>query len=215
MMWPGVYRAVVLSTSDPQSAGRVRLQVPQVSGAAPSTWAPPVQTGGRVPAVGEVVSVLYQGADASYPVYLPPAPLPYTPPDPPAWQVQSGVVLGGITLGNGTVSSRYLVDGHVVRWAVLITWGSSTTASPSAAITIPVPVTQDPDSGMRWVGSTLINPGGGAAFKPGSAWLLPGSTTAAIEALRTSDLSYEPFSTASVTIASGGWVSMQMTYDKA
>jgi hypothetical protein len=72
MTWPGVYRAVVVSTSDPQTKGRVRLQVPQVSGTALTGWSMPAQSGGATPGVGQVVWVLYEGGDPSYPVYLPP-----------------------------------------------------------------------------------------------------------------------------------------------
>lgn len=72
MTWPGIYRGVVVSAADPLGSGRVRLQVPQVSGDAPTAWAPPAQAGGAVPAVGQLVWVLYEAGDASYPVYLPP-----------------------------------------------------------------------------------------------------------------------------------------------
>lgn len=212
MTWPGAYRAVVLSTTDPQNAGRVRLQVPQVSGTAP-TWASPAQDAGRGPAVGDVVWVVYQGGDASYPLYIPAAPAPYSPP---AWQVQNApVVGGGLTLGNGAAVSRYQVDGHVVRWTLLITWGSTTTGSPTSAVTATVPVAQDPASGTRWVGSVLINPGGGQPFLPGAVWLFPGTTSAQLFPQRAADLAYVPFSVASLTVASGGWLTANLTYDRA
>lgn len=72
MMWPGVYQAVVTSTADPLAGGRVRLRVPQVSGQAVTGWAPPAQDGGKRPRVGQRLFVMFQGGDASYPVYLPP-----------------------------------------------------------------------------------------------------------------------------------------------
>lgn len=209
MNWPGLYQGVVLSTADPQNGGRVRLQVPQVSGSAPTAWAPAAQQGSALPAVGSLVWVMYQGGDPSYPVYIPPvAPTPL-------WQVDAAPVLGGMTLGNGSISSRYLVDGYTVAWSVQILWGSTTTASPSAAITITPPVAPDPGSGGRWLGDVLINPAGGAAWKPGGAWLIVPSTTASIEAIRVSDVAYQPFSVAGITMASGGWVSMNMRYDRA
>lgn len=72
MTWPGVYRAVVLTAADPLNGQRVRLQVPQVSGDAATGWSPPAQSGGALPAVGQVVWVMYEAGDPSYPVYLPP-----------------------------------------------------------------------------------------------------------------------------------------------
>ncbi|WP_032916700.1 phage baseplate assembly protein V [Streptomyces rimosus] len=65
----GTYQAVVAGTTDPQRRGRVRLQVPQVSGGAMTLWAEPAVRG-RVPAVGETVWVTYEGGDESRPVYL-------------------------------------------------------------------------------------------------------------------------------------------------
>ncbi|GHB52498.1 hypothetical protein GCM10010331_45150 [Streptomyces xanthochromogenes] len=69
-MSTATYQAVVASTSDPLARGRVRLQVPQLSGAATQCWARPAFAGTRVPAVGEQVWVLYEGGDTSQPVYL-------------------------------------------------------------------------------------------------------------------------------------------------
>lgn len=70
----GIYPAVVISTSDPRGRGRVRLQVPSVSGTAVSGWAAPAAAGGRLPAVRERIWVVYQQGDPSHPVYLPPMP---------------------------------------------------------------------------------------------------------------------------------------------
>ncbi|MFH9606852.1 phage baseplate assembly protein V [Streptomyces sp. NPDC017448] len=82
MSTEGLRQARVISTADPLNHGRVRLQVPQVSGSAATGWAPPIQSGGRIPAVGETVWVAYQGGDASYPAYIPPLPAPPVPPEP-------------------------------------------------------------------------------------------------------------------------------------
>ncbi|MFJ2113939.1 phage baseplate assembly protein V [Streptomyces sp. NPDC087850] len=67
----GTYQAVVSNTTDPQERGRVRLQVPQVSGAATQSWARPAFDGTRVPAVGEDVWVFYEGGDPARAVYMP------------------------------------------------------------------------------------------------------------------------------------------------
>ncbi len=66
----GTYQALVSNTTDPQKRGRVRLQVPQVSGAATQAWARPAFDGTRVPAVGEDVWVFYEGGDTARPVYM-------------------------------------------------------------------------------------------------------------------------------------------------
>ncbi|MFJ1700390.1 phage baseplate assembly protein V [Streptomyces sp. NPDC088252] len=83
----GLSQGKVVSTADPLGQRRVRLQIPQVSGRAVSGWAPPVQAGGRLPAVGEMVWIAYQGGDESYPAYLPPLPAPPAP-FPPLVSVQ-------------------------------------------------------------------------------------------------------------------------------
>lgn len=209
MTWPGAYQGVIVSTADPQGAGRVRLQVPQVSGTALTPWAAPAQQGAGTPAVGQVVWVVYQGGDPSYPVYIPPVP------PVPVWQTDSSAVIGGMTLGSGTVVSRYLVEGHVVHWAVVLTWASDTTASPSSAITVSAPVTPDAGSGMRWVGSVMFSLNNGGVWRSGGAWMLSGTTAVNIEAQRASDLGYVTFSTAALNFSSGGWISMTMRYDKA
>lgn len=73
MNWPGAYLGSVVSTADPTGNGRVRLQVPQVSGTAVTGWAYPATSGGtNTPTVGQLVWVMYQGGDPSYPVYVPP-----------------------------------------------------------------------------------------------------------------------------------------------
>lgn len=66
----GTYQALVSNTTDPEKRGRVRLQVPQVSGISTQSWARPAFDGTRVPAVGEDVWVFYEGGDAARPVYM-------------------------------------------------------------------------------------------------------------------------------------------------
>jgi hypothetical protein len=75
----GVYAAVVVTAADPRSRGRVRVQVPGVSGTAVTGWVEPAVAGGRLPVVREPVWVLYQQGDVSYPLYLPSLPRPELP----------------------------------------------------------------------------------------------------------------------------------------
>lgn len=82
MSQTGIYRGVVRTTADPTGSGRVRLQVPQVSGTALTGWVAPIQSGGAPPSVGQQVWVFYEGGDVSYPVYVPPIPVAPVPMPP-------------------------------------------------------------------------------------------------------------------------------------
>lgn len=137
----GLYQGRVVHASDPQGKRRVRLQVPQVSGSAVSGWAPPVQTGGRIPAVGEMVWVTYQGGDVSYPAYLPPIPPPSPPPRPqpytPQW-VSSGNPQPSV--GDGSFAGMYTKVGALVSFSITLTWGAATTnGNGSYQLTLPFP----------------------------------------------------------------------------
>jgi len=69
---PGVYAAKVYANNDPLHQHRIQMYIPQVFGVQPvKIWAPPVTQVAAVPAVGSVVWCLFQGADSSYPTYLP------------------------------------------------------------------------------------------------------------------------------------------------
>lgn len=68
----GVYRAVVVSNSDPQSAGRLVLKVPQLFGDSPTGWTRPCFSPGTwtLPRNGDVVWVAFQGGDPNYPIWI-------------------------------------------------------------------------------------------------------------------------------------------------
>lgn len=61
------YPGVVIDNADPEGAGRVLVQVPQV--ATDSAWARPEQAGAATPAVGTEVSVRYENGDEAYPLW--------------------------------------------------------------------------------------------------------------------------------------------------
>lgn len=67
----GVYRAVVVSTKDPSSKGRVRVKAPQVAGNAELQWAESVNPALPVPAVNSVIWVMFNGGYINKPVYIP------------------------------------------------------------------------------------------------------------------------------------------------
>lgn len=69
----GVYRGVVKDNSDPLNKGRLKIQVPQVLADAVTEWAWPIvsssNTQSAVPGLGEGVFVMFEGGDASYPLW--------------------------------------------------------------------------------------------------------------------------------------------------
>jgi len=64
MAWYGVYRGVVLDGTDPQSSGRVKVNVE-----GRQSWAPVVLTGAKIQ-VGASVIVAYEHGDPSQPIVL-------------------------------------------------------------------------------------------------------------------------------------------------
>ena len=66
--YTGIYRGVVVNTTDPKNLGRVTLKVPQVTGESITNWAYPILTG-YLPAYGETVWVMFEGGDPNYPLW--------------------------------------------------------------------------------------------------------------------------------------------------
>jgi hypothetical protein len=69
----GIYRGVVTSSNDPTNQKRLKLNVPQVLGNEETGWAWPFRPAGvriEAPVVGQGVWVMFEGGDASYPVWL-------------------------------------------------------------------------------------------------------------------------------------------------
>jgi hypothetical protein len=72
----GKYRGTVLNNIDPMQIGRVQVQVPDVTGLIPSTWAMPSFpfTGKQmgmwaIPQIGTGVWVEFEQGDADYPIW--------------------------------------------------------------------------------------------------------------------------------------------------
>lgn len=68
----GIYRGVVVANNDPLNQGRLRLQVPQILADAVTEWAWPTNTANlalQVPEIGQGVWVMFEGGDASYPMW--------------------------------------------------------------------------------------------------------------------------------------------------
>ena len=73
----GKFRGVVINNVDPLRIGRIQVQVPDVSGVLPSSWAMPcvpvagVQSGFfTVPPVGAGVWVEFEHGDPDYPIWV-------------------------------------------------------------------------------------------------------------------------------------------------
>jgi uncharacterized protein involved in type VI secretion and phage assembly len=73
----GKYRASVINNVDPMVKGRIQVQVPDVHGSTPSSWAMPcmpvagIQTGiFTVPPVGAGVWVEFEQGDPDYPIWV-------------------------------------------------------------------------------------------------------------------------------------------------
>lgn len=68
----GIYRGVCVNPVDPLLQSRLQVNVPAVSGAS-GGWAQaclPPGWSGQLPAVGHGIWVMFEGGDASYPVWL-------------------------------------------------------------------------------------------------------------------------------------------------
>lgn len=65
----GFYDAVVADIADPMQRGRVRLQIPQVSGTAVTGWAQPMSAGWVN--IGDQVFATFKGGDPHYPLFIP------------------------------------------------------------------------------------------------------------------------------------------------
>jgi len=67
----GIYSGIVVNNSDPSSANRLQISVPQITGDDFLNWAEPSLTGDIVlPAVGDKVWVTFESGDTSYPVWM-------------------------------------------------------------------------------------------------------------------------------------------------
>lgn len=134
----GKYRGVVLNNVDPLLEGRLLVQVPDVAGLAPTTWATPcvpiagIQYGMvAIPINGSGVWVEFEHGDPKYPIWVGcfwgsaaeiPALHRRTPPGVPAITLQTpslnGITIsdlpgaaGGIVLQSGTTMIQISQDG--------------------------------------------------------------------------------------------------------
>jgi hypothetical protein len=111
----GKYRGVVLNNIDPKQEGRLMVQVPDVAGLAPTTWATPcvpmagIQNGMvALPIIGSGVWVEFEQGNPKYPIWVGcfwgsaaeiPALSRLTPPPVPAITLQTPLQ-NGITISD-------------------------------------------------------------------------------------------------------------------
>ena len=65
----GVYRGRCVNPVDPDSSGRIQLQVPQILGEAVTTWAYNSTSCAVLPEIGDGVWVMFEGGDPNFPVW--------------------------------------------------------------------------------------------------------------------------------------------------
>lgn len=133
----GKYRGMVLNNIDPMQQGRLQIQVPDVSGLAPATWAMPcvpiagIQNGFfGLPIIGSGVWVEFEQGDPEHPIWVGcfwgsaaeiPALALATPPGMPAitlqTPLQNGLTIsdlpgptGGIVIKSATGASLIVND---------------------------------------------------------------------------------------------------------
>ncbi|MEU9946934.1 hypothetical protein [Streptomyces sp. NPDC047939] len=121
--------------------------------------------------------------------------VPYTP------------TLTNVTLGNGNVVAEYCQQGDLVDVSIILNWGSTTSMSGTPAFSIPV---TPRNNNMRWVGDVLISPPG--TFRDGVAWLYWNGTTIAAGAVDPVAGGVGTFPAAGITMASGGWIAINIRY---
>jgi Type VI secretion system/phage-baseplate injector OB domain len=68
--YPGLYRALVTSTSDPTNSGKIKVQCPQISGSVEIRATEPSNPQEPIPPVGSTVWIAFSGGDITKPTYI-------------------------------------------------------------------------------------------------------------------------------------------------
>jgi len=68
----GLFRAIVRDTRDPQAEGKIKVQIPAISGESITDWVYPLINAGYIvkPAVGSQVWIAFEAGDVDFPVWL-------------------------------------------------------------------------------------------------------------------------------------------------
>jgi hypothetical protein len=148
-----IYQAVVLTGADPLKQGRVKVLVPQVTGASVGVWAAATTRNLDIPPAGSVVWVHLDAGDPARPVYHC-APAPWS-----AWAPLPGTL--GTNWAVHTAQFRTGPGGQVqVRGSMQKTVSPST--APDTMITLP---------GMLWPAPGAPDMWWPCSYQPGSGAL--------------------------------------------
>jgi uncharacterized protein involved in type VI secretion and phage assembly len=111
----GKYRGMVLSNIDPMQMGRLQVQVPDISGLMPSSWAMPCfpVTGKQMgmwvlPAIGSGVWVEFEQGDPDYPIWT--GCFPGSAVDVPALALAGNPASPSIVLQTGLQNTLMISD---------------------------------------------------------------------------------------------------------
>lgn len=118
--------------------------------------------------------------------------------------------LTGTTIGNGSLITRYQQSANRIIVGFSLNWGSTTTGNMPI---LTLPATPASLGGMRWTGNCTINPGGGGSFRSGWAVLSDSATTISTYAVTSTAALTSSFTTASITMQSGGWIMGSIEYE--
>jgi uncharacterized protein involved in type VI secretion and phage assembly len=111
----GKYRGMVINNVDPMQMGRLMVQVPDISGLIPSTWAMPCfpVTGKQmgvwaVPLIGSGVWVEFEQGDPDYPIWV--GCFPGSPADVPALALAGNPASPSIVLQTSLQNTLMISD---------------------------------------------------------------------------------------------------------
>jgi uncharacterized protein involved in type VI secretion and phage assembly len=111
----GKYRGMVINNVDPMQMGRLMVQVPDISGLIPSTWAMPCfpVTGKQmgvwaVPLIGSGVWVEFEQGDSDYPIWV--GCFPGSAADVPALALAGNPVSPSIVLQTSLQNTLMISD---------------------------------------------------------------------------------------------------------
>lgn len=149
-----IYRALVTNNIDTTNQGKIRVQCPQVAGAAEIRSAEPSNPGMPVPSVNTIVWIYFNGGDITKPVYF--SNSVATPPSALILDWTTPALVTGYTQNgnsNGTVQYRVITElgEKKVEWrgGLNLTYASGVLANSGQPFTTTINALAQPASGLR------------------------------------------------------------------
>jgi hypothetical protein len=118
--------------------------------------------------------------------------------------------LTNLSLGNGTLITRYQTIANRVTVAWNLAWGS-TTSGNMPIISLPVPPAAL--GGMRWTGQVTISEGDGSAWQTGWAVLTDAANSVSTYAVTGTAAITSSLASAGITMTSAGWLQGSIEYE--